>query len=52
MKKKYNIPFVHMHSVRISDVIITSDPQITDDPTDGGSQLSKKRNDYSSWDNY
>ncbi len=50
MKKQYNTPYVNLHHVRTSDVIITSDPQLSDDPSDGGSQQIKPRN--SDWDEY
>jgi hypothetical protein len=49
MKKQYNTPYVNLHHVRTSDVIITSDPQLSDDPSDGGSQQIKRNSD---WDEY
>lgn len=52
MKKTYNIPVVRIRFVKTSDVIVTSDPQITDDPSDEGQQLTKRREGSSDWDNY
>ena len=52
MKKTYNIPVFRIRFVKTSDVIVTSDPQITDDPSDEGQQLIKRREGSSDWDNY
>lgn len=50
MKKQYIAPYWHLHRVNSSDIIITSDPQLTDDPSDGGGQLAKPRG--SDWKDY
>ena len=51
MKKTYNTPRFIVRQVRAADIIVTSDPQLTDDPSDDGQQLSKPRAG-SSWDEY
>ncbi len=50
MKKQYITPTWRLHRVATSDIIITSDPQLTDDPSDGGGQLAKPRD--SDWTGY
>ncbi len=51
MKKFYNSPRFLVRKVKMSDVIITSDPQATDEPSDGGAQLIQRR-EGSGWDEY
>lgn len=51
MKKIYTTPRLNVRQVKVDDIIITSDPQISDDPSDEGQQLTKRR-DSSDWDNY
>ncbi len=50
MKKQYITPTWRLHCVATSDIIITSDPQLSDDPSDGGGQLAKPRD--SDWTGY
>ena len=50
MKKQYITPTWRRHHVTTSDIIITSDPQLSDDPSDGGGQLAKPRD--SDWMGY
>jgi hypothetical protein len=50
MKKQYTAPIWRQHRVYPSDIIVTSDPQLTDDPSDGGGQLAKPRD--SDWTGY
>ena len=50
MKKQYITPNWRLHRVKPTDIIITSDPQLTDDPSDGGGQLAKPRG--SDWKDY
>jgi hypothetical protein len=50
MKKQYITPTWRLHHVTTSDIIITSDPQLSDDPSDGGGQLAKPRD--SDWMGY
>ena len=50
MKKQYTTPYWRQHRVKPSDIIFTSDPQLTDDPSDGGGQLAKPRG--SDWMGY
>ena len=50
MKKQYITPTWRLHRVTSSDIIVTSDPQLTDDPSDGGGQLAKPRD--SDWMGY
>ncbi len=52
MKKKYYSPSLNVRFVNHTEVVITSDPQISDDPTDGGAQLIPRRDKGSDWDNY
>lgn len=52
MKKKYNIPRFNVRQVKVADIIITSDPQISDDPSDGGQQLIRRREGTSDWEGY
>ncbi len=49
-KKQYYTPALHLRPVHPSDVIITSDPQVSDDPTDGGSQQAPRSG--SDWSEY
>ena len=51
MKKIYKEPRLTVRFVKSTSVIDTSDPQISEDPTDGGQQLIKRRNG-SDWDGY
>lgn len=50
MKKKYDTPIWRLHCVKSSDIIITSDPQVSDDPSDGGQMYSRRRD--SDWENF
>ncbi len=50
MKKQYITPTWRLHCVATSDIIITSDPQLSDDPSDGGGPLAKPRD--SAWTGY
>ena len=50
MKKEYETPSLRLNRVNSSDIIITSDPQLTDDPSDGGNQLAKPRD--SDWNDF
>ena len=50
MKKQYIPPTCRQHRVSPSNVIVTSDPQLSDDPSDGGGQLAKPRD--SDWTGY
>ena len=50
MKKQYITPTWRQHRVSPSDIIVTSDPQLTDDPSDGGGQLAKPRD--TDWKGY
>ena len=52
MKKIYTTPRLNVRQVKVDDIIITSDPQITDDPSDEGQQLTKRREGSSDRDNY
>ena len=52
MKKIYATPRLNVRQVKVDDIIITSDPQISDDPSDEGQQLTKRREGSSDWDNY
>ena len=52
MKKKYIFPRLNVRQVLFADIIITSDPQISDDPSDDGQQLIKRREGTSDWDNF
>ena len=50
MKKQYITPTWRQHRVSPSDIIVTSDPQLSDDPSDGGGQLAKPRD--TDWKGY
>ena len=52
MKKYYNSPNLRIQFVKTSDVIVTSDPQLSDDPSDGGKQQINRHSGTSDWDNY
>lgn len=52
MKKNYFTPRFNVRQVKVDDIIVTSDPQISDDPSDDGQQLVKRRERTSDWDNY
>lgn len=52
MKKKYINPLFNVRQVKVADIITTSDPQISDDPSDGGQQLGKHRGGNSDWEGY
>lgn len=52
MKKYYNSPNLRIQFVKTSDVIVTSDPQLSDDPSDGGKQQINRPNGSSDWENY
>ena len=52
MKKSYDSPKFRIRYVKVSDVIVTSDPQLTDDPSDDGKQLIKPSGRSSDWENY
>ncbi len=52
MKKIYNTPRLQFRQVKMTDIIITSDPQVTDDPSDGGTQLINDRSTGTDWDEY
>lgn len=52
MKKNYNIPLFRIRFVKTSDVIVTSDPQLTDDPSDDGKQLAKPMGRSADWESY
>ena len=52
MKKSYNTPRLRIRYVKESDVIVTSDPQLTDDPSDDGKQLAKPTGRSNDWESY
>lgn len=52
MKKSYDSPRFRIRFVKESDVIVTSGPQITDDPSDEGKQLIKPSGRTSDWESY
>ena len=52
MKKQYITPTWRLHHVTTSDIIITSDPQLSDDPSDGGGQLASKYLHFSNYHHY
>ena len=52
MKKNYISPRFNVRQVMVTNIILTSDPQISDDPSDDGQQLIKRREGTSDWDNY
>lgn len=52
MKKSYNTPRLRIRYVKESDVIVSSDPQLTDDPSDDGKQLIKPSSPSSDWESY
>lgn len=52
MKKSYDSPRFRIRFVEGSDVIVTSDPQLTDDPSDDGKQLAKPTGRSNDWESY
>jgi hypothetical protein len=52
MKKSYDSPIFRVRFVKVSDVIVTSDPQLTDDPSDDGKQLAKPTGRSNDWESY
>ena len=52
MKKSYDSPRFRIRFVKVSDVIVTSDPQLTDDPSDDGKQLAKPTGRSTDWESY
>ena len=53
MKKYYKSPDIRIRIAnRMCEVIVTSDPQLSDDPSDGGKQQIKRPNGSSDWENY
>jgi hypothetical protein len=52
MKKSYDSPTFRVRFVKVSDMIVTSDPQLTDDPSDDGKQLIKPSRPSSDWESY
>ncbi len=52
MKKPYLPPSLTLHLVTRPDLITTSNPQATDQPSSGDPQLTPPRTSDSDWDAY